>query len=53
MHVRGPQVLVSGMIEAWGPAGLEGHTKTMQRSYKHRAQVVLAAAGGHVDSPTS
>lgn len=42
------QVLVSEMIQAWGPAGLEAHTCTMQRSYAHRAQVVLAAAEKHL-----
>ena len=41
------------MIEAWGPAGLEAHTKTMQRSYQRRAQVVLAAAGERVVLPAS
>ena len=40
-----PQVLVQGMIDAWGPNGLEQHARTMQKAYAHRAQVVLAAAG--------
>jgi DNA-binding transcriptional MocR family regulator len=39
------QVLVQGMLDAWGSEGLEQHTRTMQKAYAHRAQVVLAAAG--------
>ena len=39
------QVLVSEMIGAWGPEGLEAHARAMQVSYARRAQVVLAAAG--------
>ena len=33
------------MIEAWGPAGLEAHTRRMQESYSERAAVLQAAAG--------
>ena len=33
------------MIEAWGPAGLEGHARRMQESYAERAAVLQAAAG--------
>ena len=43
--LRPPQVLVQGMLDAWGPDGLERHTRTMQKAYAHRAQVLLAAAG--------
>ena len=39
------QVLVSEMLSAWGPAGLEAHTRTMQEAYARRARTVLAAAG--------
>lgn len=39
------QVIVAEMLEAWGPAGLEGHTRSMQESYASRAKALVTAAG--------
>ena len=42
------QVVVSEMLNAWGPAGFERHICSMQREYAQRAAVIQAAAEQHL-----
>ena len=42
------QVIVSEMLNAWGPSGFERHISAMQREYAQRAAVIQAAAEEHL-----
>lgn len=42
------QVVVSEILNAWGPAGFERHICSMQQEYAQRAAVIQAAAEQHL-----
>ena len=39
------QVVVSSLLQHWGPEGFEQHVKDMQLGYAHRANLLHTAAG--------
>ena len=39
------QVVVSSLLQHWGPQGFEQHVKDMQQGYARRAHILHTAAG--------